>query len=124
MDDHARIVELELDHAFLEALGLGEMLGEFAGKLAVNKELKVVALGDDVDGVPVALLDVGGGQGVLDRRDGRLVVLADDQPVTAEAAMFAPSGCVEIPGTHHVLADTQAADVRMVALEIAFTGFV
>ena len=41
------------------------MLGEFGGQFAVNEELEVITLGDDVDGVPVTLLDVGHGQGVL-----------------------------------------------------------
>ena len=44
------------------------MLGEFGGQFAVNEELEVITLGDDVDGVPVTLLDVGHGQHVgLDR---------------------------------------------------------
>ena len=48
MDDHIRIVNLELNHAALEALGFWKMLGKFTGKFVINIELEVVALGDDV----------------------------------------------------------------------------
>ena len=48
MDDHARVMKLELDHAALEALGLWKMLGKFTGELVINIELKAIPLGDDV----------------------------------------------------------------------------
>ena len=48
MNDHIRIVNLELNHAALEALGLGQVLSKFTGKFVINIELEVVALGDDV----------------------------------------------------------------------------
>ena len=48
MNAHTRVMKLELDHAALDALSLWEMLGKFTGELAVNIELEVVALSDDV----------------------------------------------------------------------------
>jgi hypothetical protein len=37
MDDHTWIVQLKLNHALLQALGLGKVLGEFTGELAVDE---------------------------------------------------------------------------------------
>ena len=48
MDNHIRIVNLELNHAALEALGFWKMLGKFTGELVINIELKAIPLGDDV----------------------------------------------------------------------------
>ena len=48
MNAHTRVMKLELDHAALEALGFWKVLGKFTGKFAINIELEVVSLGDDV----------------------------------------------------------------------------
>ena len=77
MDDHIRIVNLELNHAALEALGFWKMLGKFTGKFVINIELEVVALGDDVHCVPIAFLDIFCRQSVLDGYDSRFIILSN-----------------------------------------------
>ena len=77
MDDHIRIVNLELNHAALEALGFWKMLGKFTGKFVINIELEVVALSDDVHCVPIALLDIPSSQSVLDGCNGGFIILSD-----------------------------------------------
>jgi len=115
---------LELDHALFETLGFRQVLGEFRGQFAVDEEFEIVAIGDDVDGVPIALSDVILGQAILDRGDGWLVVLADDQPITSEAAVFPAARRVEIPCTHHILANANMADIGVVTLEMALARLV
>ena len=48
MNDHARVMKLELDHATLEAFSLWKVFGEFTGKFTINIEFKIVIIGDDV----------------------------------------------------------------------------
>ena len=112
-------MELELNHAALEAFGLREVLGKFTGEFAVDEELEPIALDDDVDMVPIALTDVRGGESVFDRSDGGLIILGDHEAIAAEATMLAPTGCVEVPRAHYVFANAEMAEVRVVALEIA-----
>ena len=117
-------MELELNHAALKPLGQGEVLGEFTRELAVDIELEVVALGDDVHVIPLALFDVGHLETVLDRRDRRLVVFADHQNVAPKTTMLAATGGVEIPCAQHLPSNPHVAEVSVVALKIPAAGFV
>ena len=51
-------MKLKLNHAILKTFSPWKVLSEFTGKFTVNVELEVVALGDDVYGVPIALLNI------------------------------------------------------------------
>ena len=117
-------MELELDHAALEPLGQGEVLGEFTRELAVDIELEVVALGDDVHVIPLALFDVGHLETVLDRRDRGLVVFADHQNVAPKTTMLPATGGMKIPCTQHLPTDAHMTKVSMVALKIPATSLV
>ena len=97
MNDHTWIVELKLDHAALKALGFWKVLGEFTGKFAVDIELEVVSLGDDVHGVPIGLLYVIGTQRIFNGCDGGFIILTDHQSVTTVAAVFLTAGRMKIP---------------------------
>ena len=122
--DHAWVVELELDHAALEAFRLGEVFGEFAGKFAVNVELEVVALGYDVHLVPLAFFYVGYLEAVFDRDDRWPIVLADHENITPKTPMLATARCMKIPRTQYLPPNAHVTKVRMVTLEIAATCFV
>ena len=114
MDDHIRIVDLELNHSALEALGFWKMLGKFTGKFIINIELEVVALGDDVHCVPIAFLDIFCSQSILDGYDSRFIILSDHQPVTTKAAMFLTSGSMEVPCAHHVFANAEVPELSLI----------
>ena len=113
-----------MDHAALEAFRLGEVFGEFAGKFAVNVEFEVVALGNDVHGVPLAFFYVGYLKAVFDRSDRWRVVLADHENITAKTPMLATAWGMKIPRTQNLPPDAHMTEIRMVTLEIAATGFV
>ena len=117
-------MELELNHAALEALGLGQVLGEFARELAVDVELEIVALGDDVHIVPLAFFDVGHLEAVFDRGNRRLVVLANHEYIATKTTMLAAAGGMKIPRPQYLPPDAHVAKVGMVALEIPSTGLV
>ena len=100
------------------------MLGEFTRELAVNIELEVVALGDDVHVIPMALFDVGHLETVLDRRDRRLVVFSDHQNVAPKTTMLPATRGVKIPCAQNFSSNPHLAKVSVVALKIPAAGFV
>ena len=63
-------------------------------------------------------------QSVLDRRNGRLVVLVDDQAIPAKATMLLASRGMKIPSPHDLLAQTDRSQVRMITLKIPAPGSV
>jgi len=117
-------VKLELNHAAFEALGQGEVLGEFTRELAVDIELEVVALGDDVHVVPLALFDVGHLKPIFDRGNRRLVILANHKHIATKTTMLATAGGMKIPSPQHLPTDAHMTKVSMVALKIPATSLV
>ena len=117
-------MKLKLNHATLKPLGLGQVLSEFTGKFPINIELEIVAPGNDVHGVPIALLYVIGTQRIFNGCDGGFIILTDHQSVPTETAMFLTAGRVKIPCAHNILTNPQVTQVRVVTLEITFTCFI
>ena len=120
MDEHARVVQLKLNHAPLEAFVLGQMFGELGGKLAVDGKLELVALNQHMNLVPSILVDVILGHGSLYLGQGGFVVLIDHQPFAPETAMLPASGRMEIPCPKNLRANAEMTDVCMITLETAF----
>ena len=100
-------MKLKLNHTTLKTLGLGQMLSKFTGKFTINVELKIIALGNDVHGVPVALLDVIGTQRILDGCDGGFIILTNHQLVPTKAAMLLAPGGMKVPRAHHVFTNAE-----------------
>ena len=124
MDNHARVVQLELNHATLEPFAFRQVLGKLGGQFAVYEELEIVALGNDVDIVPVTFPDIILGQAIFNWGNSWFVVLPYDEPIATEAAMLPASGRMEIPCTHYILANAEMADISVVTLEMALARLV
>ena len=124
MNNHARVVKLELQHALFESLFFRQILDELRRQFTIDEHLKRVAIGDDVNEIPVVLLNILEFQTVGDRCDGRLVVLGDHEAVASEAAVLLAAWRVKIPSTQNLLANTEMTEVSMVTLEVSLAGFV
>ena len=55
MHDHPGVMQLKLDHAFVQPPFLLKMFSKLGRELAVDEELELIAFDDDVDVIPVAL---------------------------------------------------------------------
>jgi hypothetical protein len=109
MHDHSGIVQLQLDHALVEAFFGWQMFCELRGKLAVNVELKIVAFGDYVNRIPISFIDIFGGHSVFDTGLIRLIVGVNHQPVAAKTVVLLATRCMEIPCAQNLLTFTNVA---------------
>lgn len=122
--NHGGVVQLQLNHALVEASFGRQVFRELGRRIAVNRKLKVVPTDDYVHVVPIVFVDVAERHCAIDRHDGRIVVLIDHEALAPMAAVFTAAGRVKIPRTEHLIADPHVADVDVIGLKIAPAGFV
>ena len=122
--NHPGIMKLKLDHTAVQPFALREMLNELSGRLPVQEELEPVALGDHMQFVPSILINVLRVERILERGNGRTVVLIDHEAVPPETTMLPTARGMEIPSSENLASDADMPDVRMIALKLAPSGLV
>ena len=114
-------MQLQGDRAVVQ-LSLLCIVGELRRQLAVDEELKSISLGDDADIVPIARVDVCGGQCFFYLAVMRCFISIDDQSCTTQTWVFLASGEVKVPRPKNVGTDSDVTEVGMISLERAFAG--
>ena len=121
---HPRIVQLQLNHSLMQAAFWIEMFGELGRGLAVDRELEIVALRDDVHIVPIAFANVVESDGAFNLGQRGRVVFVNHQSVTAKAGVLHSARRMEVPCSQYLFANADMADIGVITLESSGPRFV
>ena len=122
LGNHLRVVQLQLYHACVKTFLFGQVFGKLGRSLPIDDEFEVISSGHEMDLVPIPLFDFLLFQSILDRRNGRFVILVNDQAIPSKATMLLATRGMKIPSPHDLLAQANCTQIRMVALKIPLPG--